>query len=161
MSHRGDIAMTPAAIIAHAIKNRLPVPPELALPALPAESTKPKREGDRRLKRHRLPNDTEKRYGLVLEAMRRRGEIVCYGFEEISLRWGDMVYTPDYFVIRQLAENHTEAGGGPLIEAVYIELKGAWKWQKDVVKFKAARARFTWARFEMWDYVDGRWTQLA
>lgn len=165
MSKRSALRMTETEVRAHATKNRLPVPPELK-PNWVADTAKtdfvmPKRKGSRKLKQHRQPNETEKRYGLVLEAMKRRGEIVYYGFEEITLRWADMLYTPDFFVIRQLAENHTERGGGPLIEAVYIEVKGSWKWQKDVVKFKAARGRFTWAQFEMWDYVDGRWTQLA
>jgi hypothetical protein len=39
--------------------------------------------------------------GNILEARRRRGEIVSAEFEAITLRWGDMEYTPDYFVIRQ------------------------------------------------------------
>lgn len=161
MTQRSALHMTRADVVAHATKNRLPVPPELVDPGPGKLFPRVPRKGDRRLKKHREANETEKKYGLILEAMRRRGEIVYAGFEEITLRWADMEYTPDYFVIRQLAENHTEAGGGPLIEAVYIELKGGRKWEDSIVKFKAARARFSWARFEMWALIDGTWTQLA
>jgi hypothetical protein len=79
----------------------------------------------------------------------------------VTLRWGDMEYTADYFVIRQLAENHTEMGGGPLIEAVYVEIKGGHKWEDSIIKFKAFRARMKWATFEMWGKEKGRWVKLA
>lgn len=175
MTQRSALRMTEAEVRAHATKHGHRVPfelrPNLPDPAKLREKIGPKRKGSRKLKQHRQPNETEKRYGLVLEAMKRRGEIVYYGFEEITLRWADMVYTPDFFVIRQQCtlqyaglEKEPVSPENPvrhLIEAVYIEVKGSWKWQKDIVKWKAARGRFTWARFEMWDYVDGRWTQLA
>jgi hypothetical protein len=114
-----------------------------------------------KLRKHREPNQTEADMGMILEARRRRGEIVSAEFEAITLRWGDMEYTPDYFVIRQIAENHTEMGGGPMVEIVYVEVKGGWKWEDSVVKFKAFRKAMQWARFEFWEKIDGRWNQAA
>lgn len=125
----------------------------------PTVNGKPRRAG--KLRKHREPNQTEAEMGMILEAQRRRGEIVSAEFEAITLRWGDMEYTPDYFVIRQIAENHTEMGGGPLIEIVYVEVKGGWKWEDSVVKFKAFRKAMTWARFVLWEKIDGRWNQAA
>jgi hypothetical protein len=124
----------------------------------------PEKKGKRRggkLRKHREPNQTEAEMGNILEARRRRGEIVSAEFEAITLRWGDMEYTPDYFVIRQIAENHTEMGGGPMVEIVYVEVKGGWKWEDSVVKFKAFRKAMQWARFEFWEKIDGRWNQAA
>ena len=61
-----------------------------------------KRKGSRKLRTHRQPNDTERGFAEeFLEPQLRRGDIYHYGFEEITLRWGDMEYTPDYFVIRR------------------------------------------------------------
>ena len=156
MSLRGDISMTPAAIIAFLTKNKLPIPAEL-LPQAKADPAKSRR----RLKKHRGPNAIEEEFGHKLERDRQSGEVQDYIFEGVTLRWGDMEYTADYFVIRQIAENHTEAGGGPLIEAVYVEIKGGHKWEDSIVKFKAFRARMKWATFEMWGKEKGRWVRLA
>lgn len=165
MTQRSALRMTEIEVRAHASKHGHRVPfelrPNLPDPAKLRERIGPKRKGSRKLKQHRQPNETEKRYGFVLEAMRRRGDIVYYGFEEMTLRWADLAYTPDYFVIRQIAENLTENGGGPLIEAAYIELKGAYRFEDSVIKWKTAKARFTWATFEMWECVKGQWNRLA
>lgn len=121
-----------------------------------------------KLKQHRQPNDTERSFGLILEAMKQRGDIVYYGFEEITLRFADMSYTPDYFVIRRQREltiarafDIEPPKPSQLIEAVYVELKGAHKWEDSIIKFKAARARFTWAQFQLWHRLQGNWEQIA
>jgi hypothetical protein len=160
MSRRSALHMTATDVVAHQSKHGFPPPVELR-PNLPdpAELRKslPKRKGDRRLKEHRKPNDTEARYALVLEAMKRRGEIEYYGFEEITLRWADMTYTPDFFIIRE----ERAQGDRTFVEAVYVEIKGGHKWEDSIIKWKAARARFTWARFEMWQCVSGQWSQIG
>ncbi len=137
-----------------------------------------RRKGNRKLREHRKPNKTEAEFGLILEAKKQKGEIEYYGFEEITLRWADMEYTPDFFVIRRQEfvprwydeknkhgmvwyDEKNKHGMATLIEAVYIELKGAHKWEDSIIKYKAARARFTWARFEMHEKRDGRWSQIA
>ena len=50
---------------------------------------------------------------------------------------------------------------GVLIEAVYIELKGGWKWEDSVIKFKAFRKAMAWAQFQFHQKQEGRWEQLA
>lgn len=154
MSHRGDIAMTPTAIIAFLTKNKLSIPAEL-LPQ--AETDAPKSR--RRLKKHRVPNAIEGEFGHKLERDRQAGAIEDYIFEGVTLRWGDMEYTADYFVIRE--ERCDVDYGGPFIQAVYVEIKGGHKWEDSIIKFKAFRARMKWATFEMWGKEKGRWVQLA
>lgn len=167
MSHRGDIAMTPAAIIAHAAHHNHPVPKELRGPALLAShrgGSEPKnkaRAGSRKLRQHRQPNELEGEFGHKLERDRQAGEIDDYIFEGVTLRWGDMEYTADYFVIRAVAQNETDQDGGPFVQAVYVEIKGGHKWEDSIIKFKAFRARMKWATFEMWGKENGRWVRLA
>lgn len=129
---------------------------------------KPKRKGSRKLRTFREPNQTERNYGLILESMKQRGVIEYYGFEEITLRWADMEYTPDYFVIQRRqpvtfdeATMTAETFVRYMIEAVYIEVKGSYRHEDSVIKFKAARDKFRWARFEMHQCVDGRWEMVA
>jgi hypothetical protein len=130
-----------------------------------------------KLRKHREPNQTEAEMGQIQEARRRRGEIVSAEFEAITLRWGDMEYTPDWFVIEsQLPlsvvlnsdkatlnqmDRVFEGRGGTLVEIVYIEVKGGWKWEDSIIKFKAFRKAMPWARFEFWEKIDGRWNQAA
>lgn len=147
--------MTPTAIIAHATKNNLPVPPEL------------RRKNDiitpaskRKLRKFREMNQTEREFAHRLERMKQDGEIEYWGFEEITLRWADMSYTPDFFVIVRTsldADDETRT----FIEALYIETKGGYRHEDSVIKYKAAKDRFRWARFEMWQKIEGRWQQAA
>jgi hypothetical protein len=132
-----------------------------------------KRRGGK-LRKHREPNQTEAEMGQIQEARRRRGEIVSAEFEAITLRWGDMEYTPDWFVIESLGWAETIRTPSdsalpelvsdmkrPVVEIVYIEVKGGWKWEDSIVKFKAFRKAMPWARFEFWEKIDGRWNQAA
>jgi hypothetical protein len=115
----------------------------------------------RRLKKHREPNAIETEFGHKLQRDKQAGEIEDYIFEGVTLRWGDMEYTADYFVIRTIALNETEKEGGPFIQAVYVEIKGGHKFEDSIIKFKAFRARMKWATFEMWGKENGRWVRLA
>jgi hypothetical protein len=124
-----------------------------------------------KLRKHREPNQTEAEMGMILEARRRRGEIEWTEFEAITLRWGDMEYTPDWPVIERMCSTQyagldkepvsPERPARYLVELVYIEVKGGWKWEDSVVKFKAFRKAMPWARFEFWEKIDGRWNQAA
>lgn len=103
-----------------------------------------------KLRRGREPNNTEAEYGAILEAQKRRGEIIHYVFEGINLRWGDgMRYTCDYAVF---------VDDMPI---KCIEIKGAYRWQRDVVRFKGCAAEWkTYFDFEMWEKSDHGWRQL-
>lgn len=165
--------MTPTAIIAFLTKNKLPIPAEL-LPQTKTDAPKSRR----RLKKHRVPNAIEGEFGHKLERDRQAGEIEDYIFEGVTLRWGDMEYTADYFVIRLSkvfirpltgpgvkSPNEAQEPGhlktAKMIEAVYVEIKGGHKWEDSIIKFKAFRARMKWATFEMWGKEKGRWVRLA
>src|SRR6266705_1444596 len=68
-------------------------------------------------KRHQM-NKTEAEFALILEAMKRKGEILRYEYEGITLRWADMRYTPDFIVFNGLVD--------PMIKL--IEIKGGHIW---------------------------------
>lgn len=93
-------------------------------------------------------NKTEAEYALILEAQKRRGEILRYRFEAVKIRVGEgCFYVPDFFIERE--------GQKPL----FVEVKGFLR-DDARVKFLAAKEQHSWADFEMWRKVEGSWTQL-
>jgi len=98
----------------------------------------------------RQPNKTEAEFGLILEAMKRRGDIVDYFYEGITLRWGGgMRYTADFSVIIEDAS------------IKLIETKGGYIWPKDLIRFKGCREEWkTYFDFEMHQKKEGSWTRL-
>jgi len=106
----------------------------------PVEAPKPK---------GRQPNKTEAEFGLILEAQKRRGELIHYVYEGITLKWSGMKYTPDYIVFIDDA---------PI---KLIEVKGAHIWDRDIVRFKGCRAQWeAYFDFEMHQRKEGSWTRL-
>lgn len=98
----------------------------------------------------RRMNRTERDFGAMLEAQRRRGEIVRYEYEGITLRWGGgMRYTPDFVVVQHVPH--------PL---KFVEIKGGRIWDRDIVRFKGAAAYWPQFEFEMWQKQGGRWCRL-
>jgi hypothetical protein len=155
MSKRGDIAMTPTAIIAFLTKNKLPIPAELA--------TLCKKPGDDwpkiNVKRTTFPpttpkmNKTEAEFGRILEAMKLRGEILFYCYEGIRLKWGDcMFYKPDFLLTKW---------DGASQRTVLVEVKGAHIWDRDLVRFRGCRAEWRHVfDFELWQKKGGQWERL-
>lgn len=122
-------------------------------------------------------NQTEREYGLILEAMKRRGEIIEYRYEGVKLAWGadpvskkQMYYTPDFFVVRrqctlQYAGLDTEAVSQNtpvryLIEAVLIEVKNSYIRPQDWIRFKGCRAEWPMFIFELHQKANGEWRRL-
>ncbi len=105
-------------------------------------------------------NKTEHEYSLILEAMKRRGEILDYNYHGIRLAWGRdketgkvMHYTAD-FVVRYPPHY--------LLAIVLVEVKGAHIWSRDLVRFKGCRAEWQWAyEFEMHQKKAGEWKRIA
>lgn len=100
-------------------------------------------------------NATERAYGLILEAMKRRGEIAAYRFEGIKLAWGtdpvsgrSMYYTPDFFVRDDFDE------------IVLVEVKGSRIWPQDWIRFKGCRAAWPMFRFELHQKTKEGWKRL-
>lgn len=109
-------------------------------------------------KRRRVMNGTEARMADILEARRKRGELTKFTFEGITLRWGneeDFTYTPDFTVLTP-----TEGGyGAPHL--LFIEVKGAHIRQKDWDRFKHARDNHPEFQFELWQWKERNWIQIA
>jgi hypothetical protein len=106
--------------------------------------------------RGRQMNKTEAEFARILEAQKRKGEIVEWRFEGIRLKWGDtMHYKPD-FVVRRAAL--PEIYRPPLL---LIEVKGGHIWDRDLVRFKGCRAEWKLAfDFALWQKKGGNWTRL-
>lgn len=112
-------------------------------------------------------NKTESEYALILEAMKRRKEILEYKFEGISLSWGadpetgkPMWYTPDFIVFTMTLGLPP---GCKWVEPHFslIEVKGAHIFSRDLVRFKGCRAEWgKWFRFEMQQKKMGQWWRI-
>lgn len=98
-------------------------------------------------------NATEREYAMILEQMKRAGEIRDYLFHPLSLPWAGMKYTPDFMI--------TPNSG--LEKRRMIEVKGPHIHyrQQAVVRFKGARAHWPEFTFEMWQRgKDKQWNQI-
>ncbi len=102
-------------------------------------------------------NNTEAEYAMILEAMKRKGEILRYEFEGITLRWFDMRYTPDFVVFRDV--NIYPVGTDWMY---FVEVKGSHIHysQQAIARFKGARGFWPEFSFEMWQKKDGQWKQI-
>lgn len=111
-------------------------------------------------KRRKVMNYTELEFARLLDAQVKMGEITRWGYEEITLRWGELdniQYTPDFTV-------HTASSppGSPLhlLHLCFIEVKGGFIRDKDIEKFKAARNQFPFYEFQLWQKKNHQWSQL-
>lgn len=157
MSLRGDISMTPTAIRAHCEKNGLPIPKELRGPSdtLPAAKSLPQPVQMSR---------PEIEMGMMLEAQKRRSEIVDYRFQGMSLAYSPdpetgilLRYKCDYVVIEGVAGTHTA-------QIKIIECKGHGKHAISAaakLRFKGAKAAWPMFKFEMHQRGrDGEWRRV-
>lgn len=104
------------------------------------------------LRKPRAMNGTETRYSLILDEMKRRGEISRWVYEGIKLKWGDgMYYTGDFWVVRNTDES----------KRLIIEVKGAHIWEKDKIRFLGCRSEWSHEYdFELHQWAKNRWLQL-
>ncbi len=102
-------------------------------------------------------NKTESEYAMILEAMKRKGEILRYEFEGITLRWFDMRYTPDFVVIET-----TSVPFAGYCRIKCIEVKGAHIHysQQALARFKGARGFWPEFTFEMHQRTKDGWRQI-
>lgn len=118
-----------------------------------------------KLRAAKKPNKTEAEYGRILESMKSRGEIIEYRYEGITLKWADMRYTPDWFVITERALsgviefNVADQSKPDWVRIKLIEVKGAHIWDRDTVRFKGARAAWPMFAFEM-HQKKGAWRRI-
>ena len=115
-----------------------------ANPQLSTSRSKKTQPGATSARRRGIMNKTEAEFSLILEAMKRNGEILRYEYEGITLRWADMRYTPDFLIFIPI---------GPKL----IEVKGGHIWDRDIVRFKGARAYWPEFAFEMHQKTKDGW----
>jgi hypothetical protein len=133
------LQITRAQAEAHQRRHGFCFQPEIVSPKEVAKVDALRKRGSRM-------NKTESEYAMILEAMKRKGEIIAYSFEAIKLRLADNCwYTPDFFVERidQLP--------------IFVEIKGSHVWDDSKVKFRTAREIHTWADFEMMQKTKSGW----
>ncbi len=101
-------------------------------------------------------NKTEAEFAMILEAMKRKGEILRYEFEGMTLRWFDMRYTPDFVVILPILMD------SPQCQIKLIEVKGAHIHysQQAIARFKGARGFWPEFTFELHQRTKEGWRQL-
>ncbi len=106
-------------------------------------------------------NNTEAEFAMILEAMKRKGEILRWEFEGMTLRWFDMRYTPD-FVVFNFRKSESVVGDLPKIALTFIEVKGSHIHysQQAMARFKGARGFWPELQFEMWQKKKGEWKKL-
>jgi len=138
---------TLSEIFPNASQSTLEANPQLSLTK--AIKAKP---GATSARHRRIMNKTEAEFAVYLEALKRKGEILRYEFEGITLRWADMRYTPDFVVFKPLTEYDRVS-----TETVLIEVKGAHIWDRDIVRFKGARACWPEFAFEMHQKMKDGW----
>lgn len=115
--------------------------------------TKEPKEAD--VKKKSKMNKTESAYAAILEIKRKAGDIIHWGFEEVTLKLASGVrYTPDFFVVRYNGMNDRP----PQIE--FHETKGGFIRDDARIKFQFARKQFPFFRFTMMQYKGGNWSEI-
>lgn len=152
---RGALHMTEAQAKAHQERHGFAKALAASTPApTPAKLPKPRQ------------NATEAEYGLILEAMKRRGEIIDYRPFGIKLEWGadpesgkPMVYSPDFLVFDDFSQY--EADDQPRSAAIrLIEVKGGYIHPQDWIRFKGCRSAWPMFRFELHQKTSEGWRKL-
>ena len=111
-------------------------------------------------------NKTEAAYALLLEAQVRKGEILSYHFQGLTLRWpvGNEIvrYTPDFVVFPYAI---AAAGNSPLVAMRLIEVKGGYRkfpgyLERAIERFRHAKTRWPQFSFEMHQKQRSGWKQI-
>ncbi len=104
-------------------------------------------------------NKTEAEFAFILEASRRRDEILRWEFEGITLRFANVRYTPDFVVIGLSANGISTTP----TRLRFIEVKGPFikgNRERAIERFRHAKTYWPEFSFEMWQKKEGQWTQI-
>ncbi len=105
-------------------------------------------------------NKTEAEFAMTLEAMKRKGEILRYEFEGITLRFAGVKYTPDFVVITPTDFSFNYV---PVTLTKFIEVKGPWikgNRERAVERFRHAKTFWPEFTFECHQRTKDGWKQL-
>ncbi len=111
-------------------------------------------------------NKTETEYAMILEAMKRKGEILRYEFEGITLRFANVKYTPDFVVFPIYVvkfENFKLTSRDPYYPIKFIEVKGPFikgNRERAVERFRHAKTYWPEFTFELHQKTKEGWKQL-
>ncbi len=124
----------------------------------------PSNHGKVKMGKRGMMNRTEAEYALILEAMKRKGEILRYEFEGITLRFANVKYTPDFVVIY---ESHTpilpDESCYTFTRTKFIEVKGPFirgNRERAVERFRHAKTYWPEFTFEMHQKTKDGWKQI-
>jgi hypothetical protein len=112
---------------------RTGTPSELAQPKGKAGRTAPRKGKNKtELEFEKWYRHRHPSLSLVYEAIKLRIDLTCW-------------YLPDFYCPEQ---------------QIFIEVKGPYIYPDALIKFKAARAIHTWAKFSMWQKKKGIWMEV-
>jgi hypothetical protein len=117
--------------------------------------------------RRGIMNKTETEFAMILEAMKRKGEILRYEFEGITLRFAGVRYTPDFVVleakITELGADLMPVKGNAFLRIKFIEVKGPFikgNRERAVERFRHAKTYWPEFTFEMHQKTKEGWKQI-
>ncbi len=103
-------------------------------------------------------NKVESEYWQILQEQKKRGEILRAEFEGITLRFANVLYTPDFVLLNNLGVENP-----PNSALTFIEVKGPFikgNRERAVERFRHAKTYWPEFTFEMMQKKDGQWTQI-
>lgn len=109
-------------------------------------------------------NKTETSFSQLLEAQKRRGEILEWKFEGITLMWGidektgiPLRYTPDFWVVDNARQEDVA-----IADVRLIEVKGAHIRNRNaaLLRFRGCRSDWPVFRFELWQKTKEGWNRI-
>lgn len=110
-------------------------------------------------------NKTETEFSMMLEAQKRRGEILEWRFEGITLAWGcdpatgkPMRYKGDFWVLDDTRKLDSPF---PFLSMRIIEIKGGFIRPQDLIRFRGCRAE--WGQYidmQLHQKTKEGWQQL-
>ncbi len=105
-------------------------------------------------------NKTEAEYAMILEAMKRKGEILRWEYEGLTLRFANVKYTPDFvvFVLPRCHDNGCISTSIKFIEVKGLFIKG--NRERAVERFRHAKTYWSEFQFELHQKTRNGWNQL-
>jgi hypothetical protein len=129
----------------------------------PIKADGPEKKAKHAGKKRREMNRTEASFMAMMRArLAREHPYARMVYEGLTLRWADeteeLRYTPDVVIYSdQMGSPSPDIP--PLVGITLVEVKGAYCWRQDLVKWKAAKIAHPQFLFQFWEQVDGEWRQ--